>query len=109
MNRKREAELTQLRKDFDTQTEEHEKTVADFRKKQAAAIGEMEEQVATLQKSKSKLEKERQALTAENGDLSSQLDDVQKAKVSYYTTIMDGIINPPCIGCFNCRLSLIEK
>lgn len=81
MNRKREAELAQLRKDFDAQTEDHEKTVADFRKKHAAAMGEMEEQVATLQKAKSKLEKERQTLTSESGDLSSQVDDLQKAKV----------------------------
>ena len=81
MNRKREAELNQLRSDMDTQNEEHEKTVADLKKKHVNAIGELEEQVETLQKSKSKLEKDVHRLTAETGDLGGQVDDIQKAKV----------------------------
>lgn len=82
MNRKREAELSQVHKDLEAQAEDHEKTVSDLRKKHTAAVGELEEQVATLQKAKSKLEKDRQELTSETGDLSSQVDDLQKSKVT---------------------------
>lgn len=81
MNRKREAELNQLRADMDAQNEEHEKNVADLKKKHANAVGELEEQVENLQKSKSKLEKDVHRLTAETGDMGGQLDDIQKAKV----------------------------
>ena len=45
-------------------------------------VGELEEQLATLQKSKQKLEKERHTLTAETGDLNSHVEALQKAKVS---------------------------
>lgn len=54
LNRKRENELTQMRKDFDTQMEDNEKTVADLRKKHATAITELEEKVDSLQKAKAK-------------------------------------------------------
>lgn len=54
LNRKRENELTQIRKDFDAQNEENERTVADLRKKHAAAVTELEEKVDSLQKAKAK-------------------------------------------------------
>ena len=54
LNRKRENELAQLRKDFDLQTEDNEKTVADLRKKHAATVTELEEKVDNLQKAKAK-------------------------------------------------------
>lgn len=63
------------------QTEEHDRALGDLKKKHGATIGDLEEQVEGLQKIKSKLEKERHALTSEAGDLSSQLDGLQKAKV----------------------------
>ena len=81
INRKRETELNQLRSDMDTQNEEHEKSVADLKKKHTNAIAELEEQVENLQKSKNKLEKDVHRLNAESGDLGGQLDDTQKAKV----------------------------
>lgn len=82
MNRKREAELAQLRVEMTTQAEENEKTVADLRKKQANAVGELEEQVAALQKTKGKLEKDVHRVNAELMDASGQLEDSDKAKVS---------------------------
>ena len=86
INRKRETELNQLRSDMDTQNEEHEKSVADLKKKHANAIAELEEQVENLQKSKNKLEKDVHRLNAESGDLGGQLDDTQKAKVKLCDT-----------------------
>lgn len=86
INRKREAELAQLRVDMAAQNEEHEKMVVDLRKKQALAIGELEEQVAALQKTKSKFEKDIHRLNAELIDANGQLEETQKAKVITYTT-----------------------
>ena len=54
VNRKREAELTQLRKDYETQAEDNEKAVSDLRKKHAAIVTELEEKVDNLQKAKAK-------------------------------------------------------
>lgn len=99
MNRKRENELTQLRKDYETQAEENEKTVADLRKKHTQAVTELEEKVDSLQKAKSRyvraeahrdmlpachgvcrLEKERGALSSDHEELSAQLEELTKAK-----------------------------
>lgn len=54
LNRKRENEMSQLRKDYEVQAEDNEKTVADLRKKHAAAVTELEEKVDSLQKAKAK-------------------------------------------------------
>jgi len=100
VNRKRENELTQLRKDFETQAEENEKTVSDLRKKHTQAVTELEEKVDSLQKAKSRymsmenilthllilyhvicrLEKERGALSSDHDELSAQLEELTKAK-----------------------------
>ncbi len=80
-NRKREAELNQLRVDMAAQAEEHDKAVIDIRKKQGIAMSELEDQLAILQKSKSKLEKELNRVNAELVDSTGQLEDVEKAKV----------------------------
>ncbi len=81
VNRKREAELNQLRVDITAQNDNHEKVVSDLRKKQAMAVSELEEQVAALQKSKSKLEKDVHHANAEIIDLNDQFEDTQKVKV----------------------------
>ena len=80
-NRKHEAELTQLRVNIATQEDEHEKMITDHRKRQANAIGELEEQMATLQKTKGKLEKDVHRVNAELMDTKSQLEDIEKTKV----------------------------
>ena len=81
-NRKREAELTQLRVDMTAQVEEHEKAVTDIRKRQGIAVSELEDQLAIVQKSKSKLEKDLGRVNAELVDSSGQLEDMEKAKVA---------------------------
>ena len=81
LNRKREAELTQLRVDMASQNEEHEKMVNDMRKKQNLAVNELEEQVAVVKKSKSKFEKDVQRLNAELADTRDQLEESMKLKV----------------------------
>ena len=81
MNRKREAELTQLRADMAAQNEEHEKLVNDMRKKQALAISDLEEQVAAVKKSKAKFEKDVHRLNSELMDSNEQLEESKKLKV----------------------------
>ena len=80
--------MNQLRGDMDTQSEEHEKAISDLKKKHTNAIGELEEQVETLTKSKGKLEKDVHRLNAESGDLGGQVEDLQKAKVIDYCILM---------------------
>ncbi len=82
-NRKREAELTQLRMDVAAQNDDHEKMVNDTRKKQAVAIGELEEQMEAVKKSKGKLEKDVHRLNSELIDSSEQLEESKKLKVLY--------------------------
>lgn len=81
INRKREAELTQLRADKDQQSEEHEQAMADLRKKHTTAMGDLEEQLEAVKRAKSKLDKDHQRMTADHQDASSQLEDLTKAKV----------------------------
>lgn len=88
-----------MRKDFETQAEDNERSVADLRKKHAAVITELEEKVDSLQKAKSKyysvsnnfkhtflfylfyrLEKERSSLSSDHDELATQLEDLQKSK-----------------------------
>ncbi len=85
LNRKREAELTQVRVDMEKQAEEHELAMSDVRKKHTKAAGELEEQLETLKKGKSKVDKDLQRLTAEHGDTTSQFDALTKAKVNKWS------------------------
>lgn len=66
---------------MDKQSEEHEQAMSDFRKKHAAAVADLEEQLETVKKGKGKVDKDFQRLVAEHGDTSSQLEDLTKAKV----------------------------
>ena len=45
LNKKREAELNQLRTDFQAQSEEHDRAVAEMKKKHHNAVNELQEQV----------------------------------------------------------------
>ena len=54
LNRKRESELTKLRKDHEAQEQEHEHVLSDMRKKHAEALRQLEEQLETSQKAKTK-------------------------------------------------------
>jgi hypothetical protein len=60
----------------------HEATAGQLKRKHLEAVAEMSEQVAVLQKFKSKLEKERAALRGELEEVKSQVENSNKAKVS---------------------------
>uniref|UniRef100_S4RF23 Myosin heavy chain 7 n=1 Tax=Petromyzon marinus TaxID=7757 RepID=S4RF23_PETMA len=81
MNKKREAEF-KLRRDLEEATLQHEATAAALRKKQADSVAELGEQIDNLQRVKQKLEKEKSEFKMEVDDLSSNLEQVTKAKVN---------------------------
>uniref|UniRef100_A0A0F8AFI5 Myosin heavy chain, fast skeletal muscle n=2 Tax=Larimichthys crocea TaxID=215358 RepID=A0A0F8AFI5_LARCR len=82
MNKKREAEFQKLRRDLEESTLQHEATAAALRKKQADSVAELGEQIDNLQRVKQKLEKEKSEYKMEIDDLSSNMENVAKAKVS---------------------------
>ncbi|XP_061426070.1 myosin heavy chain, skeletal muscle, adult-like [Lethenteron reissneri] len=82
MNKKREAEFQKLRRDLEEATLQHEATAAALRKKQADSVAELGEQIDNLQRVKQKLEKEKSEFKMEVDDLSSNLEQVTKAKVN---------------------------
>ncbi|XP_049927735.1 myosin heavy chain, fast skeletal muscle-like [Epinephelus moara] len=95
--RKLEDECSELKKDIDdleltlakvekekhateNKTLQHEATAAALRKKQADSVAELGEQIDNLQRVKQKLEKEKSEYKMEIDDLSSNMENVAKAK-----------------------------
>lgn len=54
LNRKREEEISVIRKEMETQGAEHDRIVSEMKKKHAAAVQELEEKADQLQKAKTK-------------------------------------------------------
>lgn len=86
VNKRREAEFLKLRRDLEESTLHHEATTAALRKKHADSLAELGEQVDNLQRIKQKLEKEKSELRMEIDDLSVNVENVAKAKVSRSVT-----------------------
>lgn len=83
MNKKREAELQRLRRELEDSSVQAEAVAAALRKRHSDALAELGEQCEGLQRTRAKLEKEKQSLRLEVDDLAASLDTLQKAKVSY--------------------------
>uniref|UniRef100_A0A8B9BR68 Myosin heavy chain 6 n=1 Tax=Anser brachyrhynchus TaxID=132585 RepID=A0A8B9BR68_9AVES len=94
MNKKREAEFLKLRRDLEEATLHYEATAATLRKKHADSVAEMGEQLDNLQRVKQKLEKEKSELKMEVDDLSSNMEQMVKGKVSVLR-----LFKPPMITC----------
>uniref|UniRef100_A0A8C3IU96 Myosin-7 n=1 Tax=Chrysemys picta bellii TaxID=8478 RepID=A0A8C3IU96_CHRPI len=82
MNKKREAEFQKMRRDLEEATLQHEATAATLRKKHADSVAELGEQIDNLQRVKQKLEKEKSELKLELDDVSSNLEQLLKAKAN---------------------------
>uniref|UniRef100_A0A452J062 Uncharacterized protein n=1 Tax=Gopherus agassizii TaxID=38772 RepID=A0A452J062_9SAUR len=82
LNKKREAEFQKMRRDLEEATLQHEATAATLRKKHADSVAELGEQIDNLQRVKQKLEKEKSELKLELDDISSNMEQLLKAKVS---------------------------
>merc|ERR1712127_658911 len=59
LNKKRESEVSKLRKDLEECTIQHEATLIGLKKKHQDAVAEMSEQIDTLSKMKAKIEKDK--------------------------------------------------
>ncbi|XP_009880978.1 PREDICTED: myosin-6, partial [Charadrius vociferus] len=82
LNKKREAEFQKMRRDLEEATLQHEATAAALRKKHADSVAELSEQIDNLQRVKQKLEKEKSELKLELDDVSSNVEQLIKAKVA---------------------------
>merc|ERR1712157_349191 len=83
LNKRREAEMAKLRRDFEESNLAHESTVSNLRKKQADQVSELSETVDNLQRVKQKLEKEKSEMKMEIDDLSGNVESITKAKINY--------------------------
>ncbi|TFJ97332.1 Complement C1q subcomponent subunit A [Platysternon megacephalum] len=80
LNKKREAEFQKMRRDLEEATLQHEAMAATLRKKHADSVAELGEQIDNLQRVKQKLEKEKSELKLELDDVSSNMEQLLKAK-----------------------------
>uniref|UniRef100_A0A8C9U0Z7 Myosin, heavy chain 6, cardiac muscle, alpha n=1 Tax=Scleropages formosus TaxID=113540 RepID=A0A8C9U0Z7_SCLFO len=80
LNKKRETEFQKLRRDLEEATLQHEATAATLRKKHADSVAELGEQIDNLQRVKQKLEKEKGELRLELDDLASNMETIVKSK-----------------------------
>jgi len=84
VNKRREAELVKLQRDFEEHNITHESTLSGLRKKHAETTAEMSEQIDNLQRVKQKLEKEKSEMKMETDDLVANVEALTKSKqVSY--------------------------
>ena len=91
MNKKREAEFQKMRRDLEEATLQHEATAAALRKKHADSVAELGEQIDNLQRVKQKLEKEKSEFKLELDDVTSNMEQIIKAKVGPLSSSP-----PPC-------------
>uniref|UniRef100_G3TI07 Myosin-6 n=1 Tax=Loxodonta africana TaxID=9785 RepID=G3TI07_LOXAF len=82
MNKKREAEFQKMRRDLEEATLQHEATAAALRKKHADSVASSVEQIDNLQRVKQKLEKEKSEFKLELDDVTSNMEQIIKAKAN---------------------------
>ncbi|XP_051858849.1 myosin heavy chain, muscle isoform X33 [Drosophila albomicans] len=82
LNKKREAELSKLRRDLEEANIQHESTLANLRKKHNDAVAEMAEQVDQLNKLKAKAEHDRQTCHNELNQTRTACDQLARDKAA---------------------------
>merc|ERR1719186_1815313 len=93
LNKKRESELSKLRKDLEEANIQHDATVVSLKKKQQDAIAEMSEQIDQLSKMKAKIEKDKSQIMAEIADVRAATDEVGRSKASAEKTYKNLLAN----------------
>ena len=83
INKRREAELGKLQRDFEEHNISHEANLSGMRKKHADVSAELSEQIDNLQRVKQKLEKEKSEMKMEIDDLMSTVDSLGKSKSAH--------------------------
>merc|ERR1719305_172256 len=82
LNKKREAEVSKLRKDVEEANIQQESILANLKRKQGDATAEMTEQIDALGKMKSKIEKDKVIIMNEIADARAATDEVMRAQAS---------------------------
>merc|ERR1712223_1187705 len=82
LNKKREAEVHKLRKDLEEAHIQQEATMLNLKKKHQDAVSEMSEQIDQLSKMKSKIEKDRNQIMHEIGDVRAATEEIGRSKAS---------------------------
>merc|ERR1719411_1399814 len=82
LNKKRESEVTKLRKDLEEAHIQQESTLVGLKKKHQDAIAEMTEQIDQLTKMKGKIEKDKQSIMHEIADVRAATDEVHRSAAS---------------------------
>merc|ERR1711878_24417 len=87
LNKKRESEVTKLRKDLEEARIQHDAMCVSMKKKQQDAVAEMSEQIDQLGKMKAKIEKDKNQIMAEIADVRAATDEVGRSKASAEKTL----------------------
>jgi len=82
LNKKREAEVQRLRKDLESAQIQQEVTMMSLKKKHQDAVHEMTEQIDQLSRMKGKIEKDRNQIMHEIGDVRAATDEISRSKAS---------------------------
>ena len=82
LNKKRESEVSKLRKDLEEAHIQQEATLISLKKKHQDAIAEMSEQIEQLNRMKTKIEKDKQHIMHEIADVRAATDEVNRSKAS---------------------------
>ncbi|XP_026688218.1 myosin heavy chain, muscle-like [Diaphorina citri] len=82
LNKKREAEMSKLRRDLEEANIQHESTLANLRKKHNDAVSEMGEQIDQLNKLKTKAELERNAALRETKTTRAVAEEIAREKAT---------------------------
>ncbi|XP_078086747.1 uncharacterized protein LOC144504862 [Mustelus asterias] len=80
LNKRQEAECQRLQRELEESRLCQEKMAGELRRKQADAVGDLEEQVDKLQHAQQSLEKEKQALKINMDVMTSNIDQLARAK-----------------------------
>merc|ERR1719187_3007642 len=82
LNKKRESEVSKLRKDLEECQIQHEATLISLKKKHQDAVSEMCEQIDQLSKMKAKIEKDKGQIINEVADVRAATEEVNRSKAS---------------------------
>merc|ERR1740128_1088299 len=93
LNKKREQEVSKMRKDLEEANIQRDATITSLKRKQQDAIAEMSEQIDQLGKMKTKIEKDKSQIMAEIADVRSATDEVGRSKASAEKTYKNLLAN----------------
>merc|ERR1711892_120956 len=82
LNKKRESEVTMMRKDLEEANIQRDATITSLKRKQQDAIAEMSEQIDQLAKMKAKIEKDKSQIMIEIQDVRAATEEVGRSRAS---------------------------